>query len=445
MSQDTPDPVQTPLPPDAAASTETPAAAPHGSAVATSANADELIAPDGRRRKPVRPAETIDAAKKPNGGWLKRAVLAAIVLGAAGYGASLGYDYLTFGRFLISTDDAYVGADVTTIAAKIAGHITNVAVTDNQTVKSGDLLATIDDGDYKLAVAAARDKIATQDATIARIARQVDAQAAVIDQAEAQVASVKAQLSGAQADEQRAALEYDRSQKMLATSFGSQQRFEQATADKARTSATLLSANALVASSQAGLLGARANLQVLAAQKSEAEHVRNELSTALEKAERDLSFTQVRAPFDGFVGNKAVEIGQYVQPGTRLMALIAPTTAYVDANFKETQLGQIHPGQTVDVAIDAFGDHVLEGRVQSIAPATGSQFSLLPPDNATGNFTKVVQRVTVRVALPADALKDGSVRPGLSVIASVHSRDNLQHLSLLDALGFGTANATVRP
>ncbi|MDR3372746.1 MAG: HlyD family secretion protein [Ancalomicrobiaceae bacterium] len=445
MSEDTPDTLLSSPSPAATTGSEALAADPHGTAVTMPAKADELIPPDARRRKPVRPSPTIDAAPKKKRSGLKRLLLAAAVIGAGGYGASLGYDYLTFGRFLITTDDAYVGADVTIISAKVAGHITNVAVANNQTVKAGQLLASIDDGDYKLAVAAAHDKIASQDATIARIGRQIEAQAATIEQAEAQVQSAKAVQTGAQADQERAALEFDRSQKMLATSFGSQQRFEQSTADKARTAATLMSANAGVSSSQAALLGARANLQVLAAQKSEAEHVRDELSTALDKAERDLSFTQVRAPFDGYVGNKAVEIGQYAQPGARLMALIAPTTAYVDANFKETQLGSIHPGQKVDVAIDAFGEHVLDGRVESIAPATGAQFSLLPPDNATGNFTKVVQRVTVRIALPADALKDGSVRPGLSVVASVHSRDGLQQTSLFDALGFGAANAKARP
>ena len=175
---------------------------------------------------------------------------------------------------------------------------------------------------------------------------------------------------------------------------------------------------------------------MLAAQKNEAERTRGELETALAKAERDLGFTTITAPFDGVVGNKAAELGEYVQPGARLLALVPLASAYVDANFKETQLGSIHPGQKVDVAVDAFDGRAIEGVVTSVAPASGSQFSLLPPDNATGNFTKVVQRVAVRIALPAEALQRATLRPGLSVVATVHTRDeSLPKPTLLGALG----------
>ena len=136
------------------------------------------------------------------------------------------------------------------------------------------------------------------------------------------------------------------------------------------------------------------------------------------------------------VGNKAAALGEYVQPGTRLLALVPLANAFVDANFKETQLASIRPGQKVDIAVDALDGRVIEGVVTSVAPASGSQFSLLPPDNATGNFTKVVQRVAVRIALPADALQSGDLRPGLSVIATVHTRDESQPKpTLLGALG----------
>jgi membrane fusion protein (multidrug efflux system) len=181
-------------------------------------------------------------------------------------------------------------------------------------------------------------------------------------------------------------------------------------------------------------------LDVLKAQQTEAVRVRGELVTAGEKTERDLSFTEIRAPFDGVVGNKAVEPGQYALPGTRLLALVPLTSAYVDANFKETQLDSIRPGQKVDLAVDSFGGRVIPGVVASIAPASGAEFSLLPPDNATGNFTKVVQRVAVRVAVAPEALADGTLRPGLSVVASVHTRDeSLPKPTLLGALGFGAA------
>ena len=368
----------------------------------------------------------------------RRFILPLVVIAGLGYGGYLAYGWFVEGRFIESTDDAYVGADTAIIAAKIAAHVTEVAVADNAVVRTGDLLVRLDDGDYRLAVDAARDKIATQDATIARIGQQVEAQNAVIAQSLAQVGSASAQIESTEADAQRAGLEYDRSQKLAATNFGSQQRLEQAAADRARTSAALSAANAGKASAEAALAGAKANVDVLKAQQNEAVQVRAELVTAEQKAERDLSFTQIRAPFDGVVGNKAVALGQYAQPGTRLLAIVPLSAAYVDANFKETQLDSIRPGQKVDLAVDSYGGRIVPGVVTSIAPGSGAQFSLLPPDNATGNFTKVVQRVAVRIAVAPEALTTGTLRPGLSVVASVHTRDeSLPKPTLLGALGFG--------
>jgi len=384
------------------------------------------------------PAATAPAPKRS--GRLRRIVVPVLILAALGYGGKTAYDYFVEGRFLVSTDDAYVGASTSIIAAKATGHLTAVPVVDNQVVHQGDLLASIDDGDYQNAVDAAEARIATQEATIARFGRQIDAQAAIIAQAEAQVAASQAQLKGAAADVERASLEYDRSLKLAQTNFGSQQRLEQATADRDRTAATLAAARATAASTVAALEGAKANLDVLRAQRDEATRQRSELDTTLAKAERDLSFTRVLAPFDGVVGNKAAEVGNFVQPGTRLMALVPVNASYVDANFKETQLENIKPGQKVDVAIDAMGGKVVEGTVSSIAPASGSQFSLLPPDNATGNFTKVVQRVPVRVTFSDEVLRNTSLRPGLSVVATVHTRDpDAPKPTLLGALGLEAA------
>ncbi len=405
-----------------------------------------------RENPPMAPYVARDAAVEPGGAAPpgavapparsvsrspRRFIAPVVVLAALGYGGHWAYDWFVEGRFLVSTDDAYVGADTAIIAAKVAGHVTEVAAVDNAFVRAGDLLVRLDDGDYRNAVEAAKDKIATQDATIARIGRQIEAQGAVIAQAEAQVGSAAAQLEGAQADQRRAALEFDRSQKLAETNFGSQQRLEQATADRARTAAAMAAASAAKASAEAVLAGAKDNLEVLKAQQTEAARVRGELVTAEEKAERDLSFTEIRAPFDGVVGNRAVELGQYAQPGTRLLALVALNSAYVDANFKETQLETIRPGQKVDLAVDSYGGRVIPGVVASIAPASGAEFSLLPPDNATGNFTKVVQRIAVRIAVAPQALADGTLRPGLSVVASVHTRDeSLPRPTLLGALGF---------
>ena len=383
-------------------------------------------------------------AKRPR---LRRFVVPVLILAALGYGGKTAYDYFVEGRFLISTDDAYVGADTSIIAAKAMGHLTAVPVVDNQIVHKGDLLAAIDDGDYQNAVDAARARIGTQDATIARFARQIDAQAAIIAQAQAQVASAAAQVRSAQADVERAALEYDRSYKLAQTNFGSQQRLEQATADRDRTIAALAAGNAAEASAAASLEGAKANLDVLKAQKDEAARQRNELVTALAMAERNLSFTRVVAPFDEVVGNKAAEVGNLVQPGTRLMALVPLNNSYVDANFKETQLADIKPGQKVDVSIDALDGKVVEGVVSSISPSSGAQFSLLPPDNATGNFTKVVQQVAVRVTFPEEVLKEVPLRPGLSVVATVHTRDPSEPKpTLLGALGLEALGArSVKP
>jgi membrane fusion protein (multidrug efflux system) len=368
---------------------------------------------------------------------IRSLILPVMILAAVGFGGVKAYDWFVNGRFLISTDDAYVGAGTAVIAAKVAGHVSLIAVDDNSKVRAGDLLVTIDDGDYQLAVAAASDKIATQNATIARIGQQIEAQRSMVAQAQAQVAAARAQLLAGDADRQRAALEFERSQKLAESNFGSQQRLEQATADRAKTAAALAGADAAVSGAEAAQNAAKANLDVLAAQKVEAEHTRGELQTALAKANRDLSFTTITAPFDGVIGNRAAHLGEYVQPGARLLALVPLTSAYVDANFKETQLDSIRPGQKVDIAVDALDGRVIQGVVTSVAPASGSQFSLLPPDNATGNFTKVVQRVAVRIALPAEALQKGDLRPGLSVVATVHTRDeNEPKPTILGALGF---------
>ena len=367
---------------------------------------------------------------------LRRFIMPVLILAGLGYGGKTAYDYFVTGRFLVSTDDAYVGADTAIIAAKAMGHLTAVPVVDNQVVHKGDLLAAIDDGDYQNAVDAARARIGTQDATIARFSRQIDAQGAIIAQAAAQVDSAAAQVKSAEADVERASLEHDRSFKLAQTNFGSQQRLEQATADRDRTVAALAASKASQASAAAALDGAKANLDVLKAQKDEAARQRNELVTTQAMAERNLSFTRVVAPFDGTIGNKAAQVGNLVQPGTRLMALVPLDASYVDANFKETQLANVKPGQKVDVSVDALDGKVVEGVVSSVSPASGAQFSLLPPDNATGNFTKVVQRVAVRVTFPEEILKQVPLRSGLSVVATIHTRDPATpEPTLLGALG----------
>ncbi len=362
-------------------------------------------APEASLTAPAAPTAPTEPARPGR----RRKVIGALALAAALAGAWYGYRYFTEWRFLVSTDDAYVKADTAILSAKIAGHLLSVPVVDNQSVKKGDVLAEIDPGDYRIAVDAARRRIDTQAATIARIAAQERAQ-------EAMVAQTRAQQAATQADQVRAASEFERAQALVERNFATPQRLDQARADRDRTIAA-------VAAAEAALNASQANLGVLRAQRAEAEHVRSELMSALDRAARDLEFATVRAPFDGVVGNKAAQPGAYVAPGSRLLALVPLDTVYVEANYKETQLGRILPGQKATVQVDAFSGKRIEGVVESLSPASGAQFSLLPPENATGNFTKIVQRVPVRIRVPADVAKAGQLRPGLSVVVEVDVRD----------------------
>jgi membrane fusion protein (multidrug efflux system) len=344
----------------------------------------------------------------------RRRLLTAALLAALGIGGYYGNYWWTEGRFMVSTDDAYVKADLSIISAKVSGNITAVPIKENITVQDGDILAQIDDRDYKNAVEAARNKLGTQDATIQRLRQQAVAQQALIEQAKAQLLSAKASLVRATAD-------FDRAQTLARQEFGSQQKLDQARAERDQGFAGVKAA-------EAAQLSAEANLSVLNAQAKEAEGVRAELQTSLDKALLDLSYTAVRAPFRGVIGNKAVQVGQYVQPGTRLLSLVPLDTAYIEANYKETQLDRIRPGQPADVAVDAADGRVFHGTVESIAPASGSQYSLLPPENATGNFTKIVQRVPVRIRVQGDAIREGILRPGLSVVTYVNTKKGAKQL-----------------
>ena len=334
--------------------------------------------------------------------WLFGAVLLGGLVSA---GLALAR-YVTVGRYIYATDDAYVRTDLAIVSPKISGYVEAVGVVDNQHVKAGRTLVRIDAGDYQLAVSAARQKVQTQDATIFRIKAQAEAQNAVVAQAQAHLDSVRAEQARAEAD-------LTRIRALTAADFATHQRFETSVADRAK-------AVAAVGGAEAALAGARANLVVLQSQTEEALRLRDEMATAQARAERDLGFAEIKAPFDGVVGNRVVEPGQFAQPGARLMALAPDDSFYVEANFKETQLDRLAPGQKAKVAIDAYGGRVFDGEVESIAPASGAQYSLLPPENATGNFTKIIQRFPVRIRLSPEA--QGLLRSGMSAVVEVDTR-----------------------
>jgi membrane fusion protein, multidrug efflux system len=334
-------------------------------------------------------------------------VVALLAISAAGY---FGYEYWTVGRFTISTDDAYVQAYNTTLAAKVSGYLASVPVTDNTVVHAGDVIATIDDGDYRLAVDSAREKVATQQATIVRMGHQIAAQ-------EAAVAQAKTQLVSAQAGQTRTQLELDRQIALVARDASSRQLLEQAQANRDQ-------AVAGVQGAQAAIESAAANVDVLKGQQQEAISTLDELKTAQAKAERDLSFTVIHAPIDGVIGNRAMQTGDFVQTGQRVASLVPLDDVFINANFKETQLARLRPGQTVSIAVDALPEHSIEGTIESFSPASGAVFSLLPPDNATGNFTKIVQRLPVRIRVPSAVAREGLLRPGMSVVVSVNTKAN---------------------
>ncbi len=362
--------------------------------------------------QPEAAAPVVTSPKADRKGWGKKPVILAILAAALAFGGYEGFHWWTDGRFMVSTDDAYVQADITILSAKVSGYVSSVAITNNQSVKAGDLIAKIDDGDYRLALQSAKDKLATQQSAITRIGRQIEAGRASAAQAEAQVVS-------AQAEAERAESDYARQQQLARSDYTSRAALENAKAARDR-------ANAEVKSAQAALAAAQANVQVLAAQQTEGERLAAEYRTSVEKAERDLSFTEIRAPVDGVIGNKAMEVGTYVQPGARLAALVPLTSVHVDANFKETQLVSLKPGQKVHVKVDAFPDSDIVGTVESVSPASGAVFSLLPPENATGNFTKIVQRVPVRVTVSPEVAQQGLLRPGLSVVVDVDTRTSAE-------------------
>jgi membrane fusion protein (multidrug efflux system) len=336
------------------------------------------------------------------GSFAAGTLVAAVALG-------LGVHWFTVGRFTERTDDAYVGGDITVIAPKVAGFISEVAVTDNQQVAAGDLLVKIDDRDYRAALARAEAAVEAQRANLANLDATRRLQQSVIAQARARVAASDAEVTRAHDDDVRfrdlsahAAASVQVSQKALAD-------YQQALAQGQGV--------------RAALEGAQRQLEVIDTQKRQTEAAIAEAVAAADLARLNVGYTELRAPIAGVVGNRSARNGSFAAVGTQLISIIPADGLWIDANFKESQIAQARAGLVATIKADVLPGEVFHGHVVSLAPATGAEFSVLPPENATGNFTKIVQRVPVRIHLDGDAARLGRLRPGLSVTASFDTRD----------------------
>jgi membrane fusion protein (multidrug efflux system) len=338
----------------------------------------------------------------------KAAMLGVALLIGAGI-ARYGYSWWTVGRFIESTDDAYVGGDVTVMAPKVSGFIAQVSVTDNQTVRAGDLLIKLDDRDYRAALDRAEAIVAGQQATLANLDATRRLQDAVIRQAQAGVASADAETLRARDDQARFQILSRTAAASLQTSQRADADFKQAVAggEKAR----------------AALDAAQQQLNVIDTQKQQTRAALDAAIADRDTARLNLGYTELRAPIDGVVGNRSARTGAFATAGSQLIAVVPARGLWVDANFKESQLALMQPGQVAAIHADVLTDVTFHGHVGSLSPATGAQFSVLPPENATGNFTKIVQRVPVRILLDGNASELGRLRPGLSVVANVDLRD----------------------
>lgn len=330
------------------------------------------------------------------------------LIGAAGYAGHWWFA----GRYIEGTDDAYVGADVTVISAKVPGYISEIAVRDNQPVKAGDLLARIDERDYRAALGKAEGAVAAQQATLVNLDATEQLQQAVINQA-------RAQLEASSAETQRATNDHTRYQNLVRTQAVSVENAQ-------RVEATWKTARADQARAEAGLLAARRQLDVIESQRGQARAALRQALAERDQAQLNIGYTQLRAPIDGYIGNRRARLGAYAAAGSQLLSVVPAEGLWIDANFKEDQLSGMAVGQAVSIRADILPGREFHGRIESLAPATGAQFSVLPPENATGNFTKIVQRVPVRVRLDPGDSAFGALRPGLSVVARVDTQPSTE-------------------
>lgn len=363
----------------------------------------------GHQPVPAAPvaAPVADVQKKKGGGF-KKALLGVSALAVIAASVYYGHNYWTTGRFQVETDDAYIKADNSAIAPKVSGYLAKVLVGDNQTVKAGQVLAIIDDRDYATALDQAKADVDAARAT-------VDAKKAALVTQQSVIAAAQASIEVDRANETFAEQNDKRYSRLATNGYAPVQTAQQAAAQITANRAT-------TARDVAALEGATKQVDVLKAEVAQASAALARDVAVQRQAELNLSYATIVAPIDGVVGNRTLRVGQYVQAGTQLMTVVPTKAAYVIANYKETQLTDVKPGQEVDIEVDMFPDHVYHGKVESLAPASGQEFALLPPDNATGNFTKVVQRIPVRIVLDAESAATGDLRPGMSVTPTIDTK-----------------------
>ncbi len=353
---------------------------------------------------PAIPADSVSSTSKNVRRTVKVAVMLTVIAAAAAYGAH----WWTTGRFQEVTDDAYVGGDLTVIGPKVSGYITDLPVNDNQYVHAGDLLVRVDPRDYRAALAKATGAVDAQTAALANLQAVAALQQSVIARARADIDVADAEAVRSHEDD----LRYKDLVSRSSVSVESAQRAE----------AVYKTAAANTVKAKAELQAAERQLDVIATQKLEAAAALEQAQAERDIAQLNLGYTEIRAPIDGYIGNRRARVGLYVAAGSQLLSVVPAHGLWIDANFKEDQLARMHSGQAVQIRADVLHGKVFRGHLDSLAPATGAQFSILPPENATGNFTKIVQRVPVRIYLDAEDSQLGQLRPGLSVTAEVDTK-----------------------
>jgi len=385
---------------------------------------------------PAPPAQSEPATPRPKTKWQKYGTPILVILLALAIVFTITHNWNSRegGAAKQVTNDAFVRGDLTPLSTKVSGLVREVNVSDYQKVHKGDVLVQLEDADYKAQVAQAEAAVEAARGAIENNHRQRELQdskiqraLAGIDQANAQIAAAQAGKEAVQADVTRTRAERTRQESLLKVSSATPQKVEAAVADEQRFTAQAASretdmtqARTLLRSNELGVEAERRGKAVLESQEMQLLADLHARQAALKVAQINLGYTRIVAPSDGKVGERQVRPGQLVSPGTQVISFVEDTR-WVQANFRETQLTNIKVGDTAEIRIDVYPGRVLHGKVLDIAPASGSQFALLPPDNATGNFTKVVQRVPVKIALDGSNITT-DLRPGLSAVVTVHTR-----------------------